>query len=88
MKKSHFTEQQIFKILESQNQGKTVEQICREHGISNGTFYRWKSKYSGMEVSEIKRIKELEQENSKLKRLYAEAMLDNAALKDVLSKKW
>jgi len=88
MKKSNFTEQQIFKILESQNQGKTVEQICREHGISNGTFYRWKSKYSGMEASEIKRIKELEQENSKLKRLYAEAMLDNAALKDVLSKKW
>lgn len=88
MKKSNFTEQQIFKILESQNQGKTVDQICREHGISNGTFYRWKSKYSGMEASEIKRIKELEQENSKLKRLYAEAMLDNAALKDVLSKKW
>jgi len=88
MKKSNFTEQQIFKILASQNQGKTVEQICREHGISNGTFYRWKSKYSGMEASEIKRIKELEQENSKLKRLYAEAMLDNAALKDVLSKKW
>jgi len=88
MKKSNFTEQQIFKILDAQNQGKTVEQICREHGISNGTFYRWKSKYSGMEVSEIKRIKELEQENSKLKRLYAEAMLDNAALKDVLSKKW
>lgn len=88
MKKSNFTEQQIFKILESQNQGKTVDQICREHGISNGTFYRWKSKYSGLEASEIKRIKELEQENSKLKRLYAEAMLDNAALKDVLSKKW
>lgn len=88
MKKSNFTEQQIFKILDAQNQGKTVEQICRENGISNGTFYRWKSKYSGMEVSEIKRVKELEQENSKLKRLYAEAMLDNAALKDVLSKKW
>ncbi len=88
MKKSKFTEHQIFKILSEQEQGKTVEAICRERGISQGTFYRWKSKYSGMEASDIKRIKELEAENAKLKKMYAEAMMDNTMLKDVLSKKW
>ena len=88
MKKTKFTEHQIFKILAQQEQGQRADSICREHGISQATFYRWKSKYSGMQVSDIKRIKELEAENSKLKKMYAEAALDIAALKDVLSKKW
>jgi len=88
MKKKQFTEHQIIKILKEQQQGKTVDEICRSNNVSSATFYRWKSKYSGMEASDIKRIKELESENSKLKKMYAEAMIDNAALKDVLSKKW
>jgi len=88
MKKKQFTEHQIIKILKEQQQGKTVDEICRSNTISSATFYRWKSKYSGMEASDIKQIKELEAENNKLKKMYAEAALDIAALKDVLSKKW
>jgi putative transposase len=88
MKKSRFTESQIFGVLKEQEQGKVVSEICRFHGISQATFYKWKSKYSGMEASDIKRIKELEAENSKLKRMYAERSMEVDALKDVLSKKW
>ena len=88
MKKTKFTESQIFGILKQQEQGQTAAAICREHGISQATFYRWKSQYAGMQISDIKRLKELEAENAKLKKLYAEAALDNEALKDLLSKKW
>lgn len=88
MKKSKFTETQILGVLKAQEGGKTVQEICREYGISQPTFYKWKSKYSGMEASDIKRIKELEAENAKLKRMYAERSLEIDALKDVLSKKW
>ncbi len=88
MRKSKFTENQIVSILKQQEAGTPVEQVCREYGISTGTFYRWKSKYAGMDTSELKRMKELEAENAKLKRMYAEAMMDNTVLKDVLSKKW
>lgn len=88
MKKSKFTETQILGVLKAQEAGKTVQEICREYGISQPTFYKWKSKYSGMEASDIKRIKELEAENAKLKRMYAERSLEIDALKDVLSKKW
>jgi len=88
MKQKHFTEEQIIGILKQNEAGTTVSQLCREQGISEGTFYRWKSKYGGLEVNEAKRLKQLEDENTRLKRLLADAMLDNAALKDVLSKKW
>ena len=88
MRKKQFTEHQIIKILKEQQQGKTVDEICRSNTVSSATFYRWKSKYSGMEASDIRRIKELEAENNKLKKMYAEAALDIIALKDVLSKKW
>ena len=87
MKQSKFTEVQIIKILSEQNAGKSVNDICREHGISQGTFYNWKSKYGGMDATELKRIKELEAENSKLKRMYADLALTNQALKDVIEKK-
>lgn len=88
MKRKRFTEEQIIAALKSHESGRKPADICREMGIAEGTFYRWKSKYGGMEVSEAKRMKELESENARLKRLLAEAMLDNAALKDVVSKKW
>lgn len=88
MRKSRFTETQILGALKAQDQGKTVQEICREYGISQATFYKWKSKYSGMEASDIKRIKELEAENAKLKRMYADRSMEVDALKDVLSKKW
>lgn len=88
MKKSRFTEGQILAILKSQEQGKKVSDISREHGISQGTFSKWKSKYSGMEASDMKRLKELESENARLKQLYADRGLEIEALKDVLSKKW
>lgn len=88
MKKKRFTEEQIIGVLKEHESGCKVEDICRRHNIAQGTFYRWKSKYGGMEVSEAKRLKDLENENTKLKKLLAEAMLDNAVLKDVVSKKW
>jgi putative transposase len=88
MKGSRFTEEQIIGILKQQEAGKTVAAICRESGVSEATFYKWKSRYGGMSVSEAKRARELENENAKLKKLLAEAMLDNAALKDLLSKNW
>ncbi len=88
MKKSKFTEPQILKVLKSQEEGKKVSEICREYGISEPTFYNWKSKYGGMTLSELQRVKELEAENARLKRLVADLSLDNQILKEVNSKKW
>lgn len=76
------------RVLKEGAAGATVSELCRKHGISDATFYNWKAKYAGMSVAELRRLKELEAENSKLKRLLAEAELDKAALKDVLSRKW
>ena len=88
MKRSRHTEEQIIAILKEHEAGTKTADLCRKHGISEGTFYNWKAKYGGLDVSEAKRLKALETENAKLKRLLADAMLDNAALKDLLSKKW
>ena len=86
MKKSRFTEEQIIAIL--QEAGMKTAEICRKHGISQPTFYAWKAKYGGLSVPDAKRLKQLEEENTKLKKLLAEAMLDNAVLKDITSRKW
>jgi putative transposase len=88
MKRSRFTEQQIIGILREQEAGMKTADVCRKHGISEATFYKYKAKFGGMEVSEAKRLKALEDENAKLKKLLAEAMLDNAMLKEVATKKW
>jgi putative transposase len=88
MKQSRFSEEQIISILREQEAGAKTADVCRKHGISDATFYKWKAKFGGMDVSEAKKLKGLEEENAKLKRLLADAMLDNAALKDLLSKKW
>lgn len=88
MKRKRFSEEQIIAILREAEAGMTGKEVCRRHGISENTFYRWKSKYGGMEVSDAKRLREVEGENRKLKQLLAEAHLDNAALKEVLSKNW
>jgi putative transposase len=88
MKRSRFTEEQIVKILRLQENGLKVTDICRQNGISEQTFYRWKSKYGGMSVSEIKRLKELEAENRRLKQLIGEKELDILALKAALEKKY
>lgn len=87
MKRSTFTESQIIKILGEQERGKTVSDICRDHGISQPTFYQWKSKYSGMDVNQLKRMKELEQELSQYKKIVAEQTLAITVLKDVIEKK-
>jgi putative transposase len=87
MRKSKFTESQIMAVLAEGEAGMPVAEVCRKHGISSATYYQWKSKYAGMSVSELKRVKELESENARLKRLYAELALENAAIKDVLSRK-
>lgn len=87
MKKSNYSEAQIIKILGSQESGKSVTDICREHGISQATFYNWKGKYSGMEVSQLKQMKDLERELSQYKRIVAELTLQNTVLKDVIEKK-
>jgi putative transposase len=86
MKKSRFTEGQIIGILKEQEAGVAVMELCRKHAVSSPTFYEWKAKYGGMAVSEARKLKALEDENSRLKRLLAEAMLDNVALKDLLGK--
>ena len=88
MKGSRFKEEQIIAILREQDAGAKTAELCRRHGISSATFYKWKSKYGGLEVSDARRLKALEDENRKLKKLLAEAMLDNAMLKDLNSKKW
>jgi len=88
MKRKRFTEEQIIGILKEHDLGAKTADLSRKHGISEATFYNWKSKFGGMDVSEAKRLKQLQDENGKLKKLLADAMLDNAALKDLLSKKW
>ncbi len=88
MKPSRFTEEQIIGILREQETGAKTADVCRKHGISSATFYKWKAKYGGLDVSDAKRLKSLADENAKLKKLLAEAMLDNAMLKDIAAKKW
>lgn len=87
MKKSRFSETQIVAILNEADAGVPVKDICRKHGISDATYYNWKSKYGGMDASDLKRIKELEAENAKLKRMYADLALENTAMKDAIVKK-
>ena len=88
MKRKRYTEEQIISILKVHKAGTSVTDLARQHGIFENTIYRWKSKYGGMEVSEAKRLRELEQENARLKRLLAEAELDKAAMKEVIEGKW
>lgn len=88
MKKTRFTESQIIKAIKENEQGRKVEDISRELGINPGTFYNWRKKYAGMEASQIKELKALQEENSKLKRMYAEQALQITMLKDVIGKKW
>jgi len=87
MKRSRFSETQIISILKQADAGLSVKEVCRKHGISDATFYNWKSKYGGMSASELKRLREIEEENAKLKRMYAELALENTALKDLIEKK-
>jgi len=88
MKRSRFNEEQIIAVLREQETGARTEEVCRKHGISSATFYKWKAKYGGLEVSDARRLKALDEENRRLKKLLAEAMLDNAMLKDIAAKKW
>lgn len=88
MKRSRFSEEQIIGVLKEQEAGMPTVEVCRRHGVSPATFYKWKSKFGGLEVSEAKRLRILEDENAKLKKLLAEAMLDIAVLKDITGKKW
>ena len=86
MRKSKFSESQIVSFLKEAEAGRKVSEICREHGVSTATFYQWRSKYGGMEASDVKRLKELQSENEKLKRRYAEMALENRAIKELLGK--
>ena len=88
MKRSRFTEEQVIGVLREQEAGMKVSDLCRKHGISEPTFYAWKSKFGGMSVPDARRLKQLEEENARLKKLLAEAMLDNAVLKDITARKW
>ena len=88
MKRSRFSEEQIIGILREHEAGMKTDEVCRKHGISSATFYKWKAKYGGLEVSDARRLKALDEENRRLKKLLAEAMLDNAMLKDIAAKKW
>jgi putative transposase len=87
MKRSRFTEAQIIRILKEVEGGRMVKEVCREYGMSDATYYNWKAKYGGMEASDIKRLKDLAQENRRLKQMYADLSLENRALKDVIEKK-
>ena len=87
MKRSRFTEAQIIRILKEVEGGRMVKEVCREYGMSDATYYSWKAKYGGMSASDIKRLKELEHENRRLKQMYADMSLENRALKDVIEKK-
>lgn len=87
MRKSRFTESQIVRTLKQVEGGRKVKDVCREIGVSEATYYQWKSKYGGMEAADVRRLKELEDENNRLKRMYAELALENTALKDVITKK-
>ena len=88
MKRSRFSEEQIIGILKEHEAGVSAVELCRKHGVSDASIYKWKAKFGGMDASEAKRLRALEDENAKLKRMLADAMLDNAALKDLLGKKW
>ena len=88
MKRKHYTTEQIIAILKEHEAGLPATEIIRKHGIANGTFYRWKARYGGMEIAEARRLKELETENARLKKLLADTMLDKQALEEVLSKEW
>ncbi|SFF65682.1 transposase [Sunxiuqinia elliptica] len=88
MKRSTFSEGQILKMVKEYESGRDVQSICREYGVSRATFYNWKKKYSGMDGSQVKRLKELEEENRRLKRMYADLSLDHQMLKDILGKKF
>ena len=88
MKRNRFSEEQIIGILKEHEAGISVSELCRKHGVSDASIYKWKAKFGGMDVSEAKKLRGLEDENAKLKRLLADAMLDNVALKDLLGKKW
>ncbi len=88
MRKSRYSEEQIIRVLQEVESGKTVREVCREHGIATGTYYAWKSKFGGMDVNEARRLKELELENRRLKAAVADLTLREQALKDVLSRKW
>jgi putative transposase len=88
MKRSRFSEEQIISILKEHEAGVSVADLCRKHGVSDASIYKWKAKFGGMDVSDAKRLRALEDENGKLKRMLADAMLDNVALKDLLGKKW
>jgi putative transposase len=88
MRKSKFTEHQIVSMLKQHEAGAKVADICREHGISNATFYQWKAKYGGLDASQLKLVKELQEENSRLKRMYAELSMMHDSLKQVVEKKW
>jgi putative transposase len=88
MKRRRFSEEQIIAILREHEAGVSTADLCRKHGMSSASFYAWKAKYGGMDVSDAQKLKGLESENAKLKKLLAEAMIDNAALKDLLAKKW
>lgn len=88
MKRSRFSEEQIIAVLKEQEAGLATVDVCRRHGISSGTFYKWKSKYGGLEVSDARRLRQLEQENERLKKLLADSMLDNAMLKEISAKKF
>ncbi|SHF09392.1 putative transposase [Vibrio gazogenes DSM 21264] len=87
MKKSRYTESQIIGVLKEVDAGRKVEEVCRQHGISSATYYNWKSKYGGMEASDVKRLKELEEENVKLKKMFVYISLENNAIKELVAKK-